>query len=144
MTYPAAITALKAKLDAITGADGTTLSELAEKRFWSLSEVDSKAAFDGRYLLRNESGAKPWPEETNNPVNWYSWMTLEIGTELLRDALEQSETVEDRSRLVTIALQYTALATGCIYDWQEPEVQRIENDKRILWVVRFKLRYSTP
>ena len=143
MTYPTATAALKAAVGAITGADGKTLTYTTEPRNWSLLEVDSKAAFDAHFLIRNESGPIMWQEEANDPVNWYSWITLEIGTELLRDALTQSETVEDRARLVLVALLYTATSGFCVFDWEQPEIIRIENDKRILWRWRFKMRYST-
>jgi len=131
--------ALLAELD--TALQNAGLTAAAEPRDGSLLSA-GRGNFDGCYLLVNESGAQPWPDLAVNPSHWRGSMRLEVGTELKTSAQKQSETIEQRGRAAFEAIVYAAFSNGCIYEWDTPQVQRAPQDKRLVWTLRFRMRWT--
>lgn len=136
MTYAAAIAEVKAAIDAVSG-----ISYAADPRIDSLMNAP-KGSFDGSFLLINESEAEPWPEISTNPSHWKSRMLLEVGTELTTDRLEQDKTAVTRGVSIYEALFYSTLTNCALYDPQPPQMLREEQSKRLVWTVRFTMRWT--
>lgn len=130
-------------LDAITSAlVSSGLTEVADPRDGTLM-VASRGRFDGSFLIINKSGVQPWPELSTGPVHWRSVLRIEVATELTTSALEQSKLVESRARGVFNNLVYSTSPVGQqLYKWQDPTVDRVQQNKRIVWSIQFMARWT--
>lgn len=128
------------EIDAALQAQGlTAAAELREDTLLTTS----RGNFDGSYLLRSEQGAKPWLEASLSPTHWWAEMTLEVATEIKTSAQAAHEVVEERARKVFEALVYANFTAGHAWGWQPPQILRALKDKRVVWTLRFNLRWDT-
>lgn len=135
MSFSSFITALKTSLVA------AGLEETPDPREDSLLNV-ARGNFDGSYLLSLES-SEPWPEMASlTPSHWRGVLRLEIATALTTSGISQDETVESRARSFFEQCVYTDLASGDIYGWDAPQKLRNFKDKRIVWQIRLRVRWT--
>lgn len=128
--------------DINTALAAAGLTPHADPRDSSLTQ-SGRGNFDGAYLIINETGSQPWAELALSPNHWRARLRLEVATALTTSAETQSITVETRARAVFEALVYaTTPLSRRLYEWQEPQLQRVTQDKRLVWIVRFSARWT--
>lgn len=136
MSFTATISAVQSALNGITG-----LSEYADPRVETLASVGG-GINDGAYLLKAER-FRPWPELAMSAQILIASMRLEVCTILHGDEIDQVGTMSKRGKAIEDALQYNnSLPTGCVFNTQPAEFQRIAKDRRMLWIKRFDIRYE--
>jgi len=144
MSYTTAVDEIVTLLtaDPINATHSTvTLVQSPDRRLETLADADGQ--LDATFLLANESGGNPYPyAQGANPTEWYSKMRLEVLTLLHTDILAQDKTMESRARAIQEVLCFQTLTALVLFSTGEPVRQRIGEDRRILWVWRFSIRYA--
>ncbi len=144
MSYSTAIDALKGLLatDPMS-ADHPTVSlhYSPDPRVASLAELDGYV--DGAFLLVNESPGNPFPYVQGlNPSEWFSKIRLEVCTLLQTDVLTEDKTAESRARAIQETVALANFADFVLFNVGEPARTRAGEDRRIIWTMRFSMRYS--
>ena len=144
MSYTAAIDSLKALLSAnpMSAEHVTvTLHYSPDPRIDTLSELDGFV--DGAFLIVNESPGNPFPYVQGlNPSEYYSKMRLEVCTLLHTDVMTEDKIAESRARAVQETVALANFPDFVLFNVGEPSRTRAGQDRRIIWTMRFSMRYS--
>lgn len=112
-----------------------------DPRDYSLN-ASSRGKFDGCFALYSVDGGHPWLEADLTPTHWRGDLIIEIGTEIKTSSLEADKLIEERARLFFRTIVYTQLTHGQIYSYDPPTRQRNLQDKRVIWSIRCKARWT--
>ena len=144
MSYTASIDALKALLaaDPISSAHpSVSLHYAPDPRVDSLADLDGYV--DGAFLLVATSSGNPYPyNQGGSPSEWWAGIRLEVCTLLHTDVMEEDKVAEARGRAIQEVLCFNTHSNFVLYDVADPARSRVSQDRRIVWTMNFKMRYS--
>lgn len=102
----------------------------------------SRGNFDGSFLLKSLQGGQPWVEAAPTPSHWRGELEIQIGTEITNSTTEAEKTCEERARLFFRTIVYANLNNGAVYEFSQPSITRNYQDKRYIWAVQIKIRWT--
>lgn len=102
-----------------------------------------RGKFDGAYLIRNETGGRPFSELAISPTHWRARLRVEVATDLSTSIQEQTKIIEERARSVFRALFYPQVPISRhFFNRQEPQILPTQQGKRLVWALRFDARWT--
>lgn len=144
MSYTLAVESLKTLLegDPISATHpGVTLRYSPDPRVDSLGDLDGFV--DGAFLLVAESPGNPFPYVQGiTPSEWYTTMRLEVCTLLQTDVVAEDKLMESRSRAIWEVVGLANFPDFVLFGIQPPTRTRTGQDRRVIWTLRFSMRYS--
>lgn len=144
MSYASAIDQIKGLLsaDPISAKyPSVKLVFAPDPRLETLADMDGRV--DSAFLLVNESAGNPYPYvQSNSPSEFFARLKLQVCTLLHTSILEEDKTCTLRAQAVQEVLFFRPPVDFACFDVSAPTRIRAGEDRRILWEVRFSLRYS--
>ena len=144
MSYTAAIDQLKGLLAAnpmSANHPGVNLHYSPDPRIDTLAELDGFV--DGAFLLVAESPGNLYPYVQGvEPSEYFTKLRLEVCTLLHTDVLVEDKTAESRARAIMETVTLENFSNFVLFDVGEPSRSRVAQDRRIIWTLRFSMRYS--
>ena len=144
MSYSAAIDAVKSALsaDPISSLHpSVTLHYAPDPRLDTLADLDGYV--DGAFLLANESAGNPYPYvQGNNATEFFASIKLQVCTFLMTDVIAEDKTASARAQAIFDVLVYSHNPLYSIFDVTDATRSRTAEDRRVIWEIKFKLRYT--
>ena len=144
MSYTAAIDALKGLLSASpmsAAHPSVSLNYSPDPRIDTLAELDGYV--DAAFLLVNESPGNLFPYVQGlNPSEWFAKIRLEVCTLLQTDVMTEDKTAESRARAIQETVALANFPDFVLFNVGEPARSRSGQDRRIIWTMRFSMRYT--
>lgn len=110
------------------------------------SLLEASNVMHGQFLIIPKAASAPWPE-ANNGTGYAWYIPVEVQIAAVKKASEGLRLtriqLDTWGRPVRKALQYARLTYGQIYEPEEPQIlKNEENDRFHIWSWSFSLRYA--